>query len=231
MPEMREIYKKHAGNYDELVNAEDHKNNIAEFLSTTINWSDKVVYEAGIGTGRVTRMYIDSAKRCYGFDRENHMLEQCQLNLNSYANKLKLEVADNLDLTKIDEGVDVFIEGWSFGHTMSDSGTDYKSVFGKIYDGISSQMESRGVFVIMETLGTNVTEPSVPGKSLENFYRLLEEEYAFTRHTIETDYSFSTVKEAVRVMGFFFGEKMAADIRSSKLSVIPEFTGVWIKEI
>ncbi|MDZ7793936.1 MAG: hypothetical protein U5P10_09675 [Spirochaetia bacterium] len=73
MPKMSEIYKKYATEYDKLVTAEDYQNNLTEELLNKIEWDKKIVYEAGIGTGRLSKIYIDKIEKLYGFDREAHI--------------------------------------------------------------------------------------------------------------------------------------------------------------
>jgi hypothetical protein len=57
----------------------------------------------------------------------------------------------------------------------------------------------------------------------------LEENLNFKRVVINTDYRFSSVDEAVRKIGFFFGEKMAKSISEKKTAIVKEFTGIWYK--
>jgi hypothetical protein len=84
--------------------------------------------------------------------------------------------------------------------------------------------------IVIETLGTNVQAPTIPHDLLAAFYRHLEEEYRFTRHVLATDYRFPDYTEAARIMGFFFGEEMCAQIMHAQQAIIPEFTGIWVKE-
>ncbi|MFP4362481.1 MAG: class I SAM-dependent methyltransferase [Spirochaetia bacterium] len=228
MPSMMEIYNKHAANYDALVNAEDVEGNLKHLLHSKIDWAGKTVYEPGIGTGRVTRLFIQQAKKVYGFDREQHMLNQCSKNLIEFIEKLELGVCDNTDLTIVDEKVDVFIEGWSFGHTIIEAGDEYTSVFRKIMDRIRQIAEPEAMIVIIESLGTNVSDPEAPNEQLRNFYEHMESRYGFLRNIISTDYDFPSHIEAARIMGFFFGKEMEESILDKKAARIPEYTGVWI---
>ena len=232
MPNMMEIYKKHAPNYDELVNAEDYRQNLNTFLLEAIDWREKTVIEAGIGTGRVTRIYMDQVRRIFGFDREQHMLDQCRKNLHQCdPEKLILDMADNTRLPPILESADIFIEGWSFGHTVGENKTTFETVFKNIHETICRMLKPNGIIVLIETLGTNTTEPGAPSQTLASFYKLLENQYQFHRHVISTDYKFPSCQEAARVMGFFFGEQMEADILKSGICIIPEFTGIWVKRL
>ena len=87
-----------------------------------------------------------------------------------------------------------------------------------------------GMMILIETLGTHVNEPTIPNDLLAEFYRHIEDDYRFTRHVLTTDYRFPNYTEAARIMGFFFGEDMFEQIMNAQQEIIPEFTGIWIKE-
>ena len=228
MPSMTAIYQNWANRYDELVSAEDYSGNLKNFLRNSVDWQDKTVLEAGIGTGRLTRFYIDLIHRCFGFDKEQHMLTRCQSNLQKYAQKITLSVRENLMLTAPDPKPDIFIEGWSFGHTIIQNQDNFDSIAPALIKRIKKCVSCNGTLIIVESEGTNVEEPTQKNESLALFFRMLEDDYGFTRTTLRTDYRFSTVADAVRIMSFFFGHQMADSIRKNMKTEIREFTGVWM---
>jgi len=229
MPTMNEIYKKYATQYDNLVKAEDYQKNVDRYLIENIEWKDKVVYEAGIGTGRLTKIYIQHIKKLYGFDREAHMLEQCKNNLNEYLEKVFLNIGNNECLPVIEKKAEIFIEGWSFGHTIVENNNDIQSTTERIVNNIRRNTTVDSVKIIIETLGTNVNEPKYINNDLKQFYRLIEEEYGFKKTIVKTDYKFDDYREAAQIMGFFFGEEMERGIIQRKSEIVPEYTGIWIK--
>ena len=231
MPSMLEIYKHYSDNYDQLVHAEDWQQNLPALLHKLVDWKGKNVYEAGIGSGRLAEMYIDDAAFCYGFDREQHMLNACRKRLAGYSAKLQLSLGYNDSLPDIDVRTDVFIEGWSFGHTIADYEDDVRGITSRILESVYRRLGGTGQMLIIESLGTNVLQPMLSRESFIVFFDLLENSYGFTKHVIRTDYMFDTVGEAVDIMGFFFGEKMKSDIVDSGLCVIPEFTGIWYADL
>ncbi|MDZ7793935.1 MAG: hypothetical protein U5P10_09670 [Spirochaetia bacterium] len=58
---------------------------------------------------------------------------------------------------------------------------------------------------------------------------MLEEEYAFVKTIVKTDYKFNDYREAAQIISFFFGEEMKDKVLESKSAVVPEYTGIWIK--
>ena len=231
MPSMMEIYKEYADQYDRLVAAEDWKGNLPALLHDLIDWNDRVVYEAGIGTGRITEMFIKEAKCCFGFDREQHMLDKCMENLSEYAEKLFLSVGENTKLPGIGCKADVFIEGWSLGHTIIENENNIEACVKTILEDISTFLDGTGQVIIIESLGTFVSQPTVKRDAIQTFFELLEDTYSFVKYVLSTDYCFSTVQEAAEVMGFFFGEDMKQSINRSELCVIPEYTGIWYSSL
>ena len=74
MPSMYEIYRRHRAESDRLVAAEDHERHLPTFLHSIVDWRGQTVLEGGLGTGRVTELYLEHARRVTGCDREAHML-------------------------------------------------------------------------------------------------------------------------------------------------------------
>jgi SAM-dependent methyltransferase len=225
---MYEIYEQYAGQYDELVMYEDYQQNLKRLLRSLISWDHKIVIEAGIGTGRVTSLYIDKIKQVYGLDRSAHMLGKLKTNLKVHLNKIDLRCSDNLNLPDLPEKGDVFIEGWSFGHTISDNENDIEGITTTLVSQALRMTKENGVIIFIETLGSNSEIPMPPKESLSKFYCILEDKFKFKNYKIKTDYKFSSCAEAARITGFFFGNNFGDEILKSGKSIVPEWTGVWV---
>lgn len=233
MPSMDEIYDRHAKQYHKLVCAEDYENNLAKLLHEEVQWHGARVLEAGTGTGRVTSIYIEKAEYAICCDRSQHMLDHARSELLPYQEKLEYVIAENTGLPDLGRDVDVFIEGWSFGHTVSEgeSATDIEAITCSLVANATKNLKHSGTVILIETLGTNVDHPEPPNSTLSLFYSELELAHQFRRRVVRTDYRFSSNEEAVRVMGFFFGADRVPDIRDRGSGIIPEWTGVWIKTV
>ena len=240
MPSMEEIYERYAPQYDELVDREDHEGNLALALHRIVDWTGADVVESGIGTGRVSRTYLDNASSLRGFDRAAHMLKQAAANLAAWREKVTLAVAEHLALPVKSCSADVFVEGWAFGHPVVRAGEEARvAAIAEVARCLVAETERvtipGGSIVIIETLGTNAETPGAPLPALDTFYRLLESEHGFSRETVPTDYLFPTADEAICVCGFFFGEQMADALRGRFASrepapegaIVPEYTGIW----
>jgi ubiquinone/menaquinone biosynthesis C-methylase UbiE len=228
MPRMYEIYERHSHEYDELVRYEDHRQNLKKLLQSLVDWENKTVIEAGIGTGRVTHLYVEKVKRVYGLDRSPHMLEGLKKNLSSQLYKIELLCADNLHLTELSEKGDIFIEGWSFGHTISDNENNIDETTRVLVEQSIRMTKEDGLIIFIETLGSNSEIAKAPKESLSKFYYLIENKFGFIRHEIRIDYKFPSVEEAARITGFFFGNDFGENILRTRKAIVPEWTGVWV---
>jgi Methyltransferase domain len=231
MPSMNEIYEAHADRYDELVSAEDYQGNLPRLLNELVDWNNVSVFEAGVGTGRITKMYIDSVSAATCCDQSRHMLDFTSALFCNHQTPLKFILADNMDLPLLEQPVSLFLEGWSFGHAVVDceSAADLSGTISTLLDNAEKNLSAAGTSIIIETLGTNTETAAPPHPHLAEFYWQLEQVYQFQPHIIRTDYRFSSVDDASRVLGFFFGESMARQVCVQNRSTIPEWTGLWIK--
>jgi SAM-dependent methyltransferase len=261
---MFEIYARHAGRYHELVSAEDYQGNLAALLRTLVDWDGARVLEAGVGTGRVTSIYIDVAADVTCCDQSAHMLEfaaarfaAARVGGAQSRAAVRFLTADNLDLPDLPEKVHVFVEGWSFGHSVADlseTGAVDQTVDALVRNA-TKNLAPGGTAILIETLGTNTTVPQAPLANLQRMYERLEGEHAFTRHEIRTDFRFPSLDTAADTMGFFFGDEMGRTIRSAVRDgrhgdapdssdspagagaagltpvIVPEWTGVWKKRL
>jgi len=74
-----------------------------------------------------------------------------------------------------------------------------------------------------------VTEPGENTGDLPVFYDLLETKFGFSRTVLRTDYCFETHDDAIRIMGFFFGDEMKTRVANTTSCIIREYTGIWIR--
>jgi hypothetical protein len=90
---------------------------------------------------------------------------------------------------------------------------------------------AKGALIIMETLTTGSLTPAPPSQGLADYYAWLENEWGFSRQEVSTDFQFAGIDEAVARTEFFFGPDLASKVRENGWTRIPEWTGVWGKQI
>ena len=227
MPSMNDIYRRHCVEYDRLVSAEDCARHLPAFLHSIADWRDKFVLEGGLGTGRVTEFYAKPARRIVGCDREAHMLAAAHQRLASFTDKLELIVADNLDLPVLREKADIFIEGWSWGHSIIDGHGSVEDIVEVLFANVRKNLVPGGFVVLLETLGTNALAPAAPHPRLAEFYQLAQSRHGLQQAAISTDYRFPSVREAADTLGFFFGDAMRTAVLAAHSPLVPEWTGLW----
>jgi SAM-dependent methyltransferase len=227
VPTMQQIYQAHSDRYDALVDREDWRKNLAGWLLSSTEWAGRAVIEAGAGTGRVTEIYAPLVRFATCFDRSEHMLQAARRRLKPYLEKLSFATAENLSIPELPHKCDVFIEGWSFGHTVEDSTDPVEQVTELLLRNACRNLSATADVFIIETLGTNTPAPDAPSGRLSGFYRELQENWGFVLQILSTDYKFETVEDASETLGFFFGEEMRERILSGNQTLIPEWTGVW----
>ena len=140
-----------------------------------------------------------------------------------------LAEADNLAVPLPDSSADVLVEGWSFGHSVSREGRDWKNAAEEVLAEGLRLVKPGGVLILIETLGTGCRTPHPPGPVLPLFFSWLEHERGFALKWIRTDYLFESAAKARELVEFFFGQMVEHEVLSSGQVVVPECTGIWWK--
>jgi ubiquinone/menaquinone biosynthesis C-methylase UbiE len=223
--DFREIYEHHAGEYDELVAAEDVHDRLLPALLMITPLDGKHVLEVGSGTGRITRLLRRAGARVRGFERAPAMLAVAEKHLAGDPG-CELSLADAQQLPVADGWADAAVAGWVFGHFRSWMPENWRASVGRALGEMQRSLRAGGTMIIIETLGTGNTLPSPPSPELAEYFAWLEDQHQFTRTSIRTDYQFETPQRALELMTFFFGQEMGERVRHFGAN-IPECTGLW----
>lgn len=226
MDHFRAIYAQRAIDYDAMISREDHQGNIATHLQAACNLAGKHVLDLGAGTGRLTRLVIPLAASVIAMDASAHMLTVAQ-SRSVDATNCAFAIADNRRIPLQSNVVDIALAGWSFGHAVGWYPANWQTEIEHALSEMIRVIKPGGMAVIFETMGTGIVSPQPPTPGHAAFYRWLENEQSFQQQTFATDYQFNSVGDAMRLMGFFFGDELANRIESEQLTIIPEFTGMW----
>lgn len=224
----KNIYQNHAAQYDQMVAREDMHGNLFAALNEIHALENQIVVEVGAGTGRVTRLMSVMAQRIYAFDMAPSMLKIARdmLHLTGMTN-WQLAAADNRAIPLPDNSADIAIEGWSFGHGVGWYPETWQFEVGRMLGEMQRVVKPGGTLILLETLGTGNKQPQPPREGLANLYRWWQEEHGFQHRWIRTDYQFASVDEADQLTRFFFGDALADRIRTEKMTILPECTGIW----
>jgi len=231
MPSHEEIYQQHGPLYDALVSREDHSGNLGQALRLITPMTELEVAELGAGTGRLTMMIAAEARWVHAFDASAHMLEIAadKLTQAGFTN-WQTAVADHHRLPLSDRAVDAAVSGWSICYAVRSGTRGWEERLAIVVDEMQRITRPGGTLIIIETLGTGFEAPQPPPELLP-YLTALQQEHAFSSMWIRTDYLFHSLKEAIELTGFFFGEELAAQVAAMKRTVLPECTAVYWRRV
>jgi ubiquinone/menaquinone biosynthesis C-methylase UbiE len=242
MPTEKEIYEKHADQYERLIRREDYQNNILSAIESYCSLDGLEVVELGAGTGRLTRLLAPYVKSIKAFDASEHMLETAAGSLREMGlTNWSTEVADHRQIPVEDASADMVISGWSFCYLAVWGGEEWKSSLEDGLREIERIIRPGGTVIIIETLGTGYEKPNPPEHLNAYFDWLTEAPFGdgtgFEHGWMRTDYRFESLEEAVELSTFFFGEEIGQKVREKnwqipiRAPVLPECTGIWWRKI
>jgi ubiquinone/menaquinone biosynthesis C-methylase UbiE len=226
MPDHKAVYDQFGVNYERLVSREDYQGNILKAYQEITALAGKDVVEMGAGTGRLTCLLAPHVHSIQAFDVSQHMLAVAvdKLQQSGLAN-WKVQVSDHRSLQAEDHCADIVTSGWSICYLVDWNRSSWKEDIDQALAEIRRMLRPGGVVIILETMGTGFETPHPPEHLLE-YYQVLAEK-GFQQKWIRTDYQFSSVEEAVELVQFFFGNDLAAQVRSAGTTILPECTGIW----
>jgi ubiquinone/menaquinone biosynthesis C-methylase UbiE len=224
------IYQTNADRYHRMIAAEDTDGNLAAYFNRLPIPPGSRLIDLGTGTGRLPILLRSKQLNTVGIDLHRSMLLENQRQKTRYRQDWHLVLAD-MGAAPVRSGwADLATAGWAIGHLRSWRSRNWKEAIGQVVGEMHRLVKPGGWLVILETLSTGSLEPAPPTPELEEYYRWLVEDWGFSQESIPTDYTFSTVDEAVENTEFFFGSALASRIRQNRWERIPEWTGIWKKQ-
>jgi ubiquinone/menaquinone biosynthesis C-methylase UbiE len=231
MDHYKKIYASRAEEYHLMVAVEDVDGNLPAKLREITSFEGKQVLDLGTGTGRIPLLFADEVSWIVGSDLSYHMLTEQALVRQKVGGVWPLVNADNCRLPYPDGAADIVIAGWAIGHFIGWYPEDWKQRMTLVLNEMARAARPGGMLIIIETMTTGATSPAPPHEGLAEYYRWLEEDWGFSCSVIATDYQFESVEDAVAKTTFFFGEELAQKIRENGWARLPEWTGVWHKQV
>lgn len=227
MPDHRNVYQKHASQYDALISREDHAHNIPEALRHIHPFSESDMVDVGAGTGRLTCMFAPIVKSVVALDASPSMLDVIGSKLDAtQRGKLRTLVSDLRNIPLPNSSADVITAGWTIGYITNSDVKNWRENLAVTLVEMKRVLRRDGTIIVLETLGTGNDVPIRP-ELLGDYYNELEQQYGFLHKWIRTDYLFETVEEADRLCRFFFGDELGDQVVQQQSRVVPECTGVW----
>ncbi len=196
--------------YEKFSQAEDAENKVAYYLNNISK--NKVVLDAGCGTGKFLNVLETNAKRYIGIDLSKNQLAKAKLkSLNNYSQF----ICSNL--TKIpleDNSVDLIVSTWVLG-TITDINER-----NKVLNEFMRVLNNTGSIILVENASGSEFE-IIRGRDKDNRTKdynnwiihnnfLLEQE-------IDTYFAFNTIEEAIECFKTIYGDEVAIKIKGKKI--------------
>lgn len=223
MNHFQSIYAKEADTYHRLIAAEDTHGELAAKIEEIAAGAETIV-DIGTGTGRLALQLSRPGKRIHGVDIAQTMLDVAAIKLQTTEGEWVLSRGDARDLPVADSWADVAVAGWVFGHFTEFGAETWEGDLDTAIAEMDRVVKPGGLEVVVDTLGTAVTEPAAPAPLLDEYHRRLETA-GFERSVLRTDYRFASVDESIELLDWFFG--LGDWAREHNNRVVPEFTGWW----
>jgi ubiquinone/menaquinone biosynthesis C-methylase UbiE len=231
MDHFKEIYANQASQYHRMINAEDIESNLLQAIESIVKLEGNVILDLGSGTGRIPLLFESSGAKIIALDLNFPMLREQKIQRERVKSTWDLLQADMRLLPFSGRKIDVVFAGWAIGHLRSWYDLDWQSQIGQVLVEMHRMAKPHAVLMIMETLTTGSLTPAAPTPELAQYYEWLETEWGFSRSVISTDYQFNNIEQAVEYTEFFFGADLAEAIRKNNWTRLPEWTGIWHKQL
>jgi ubiquinone/menaquinone biosynthesis C-methylase UbiE len=227
MNHFQSIYANEADTYHRLIAAEDTYGELAARIEE-ISAAAETIVDIGTGTGRLALQLSRPGKRVHGVDMAQAMLDVAAIKLENTDGEWVLSRGDARELPVADSWADVAVAGWIFGHFTEFGAETWEGDLDTAIAEMDRVVKPGGLEVVIDTLGTAVTEPAAPAPLLDEYHRRLETA-GFGRSVLRTDYRFASVEESIELLDWFFG--LGDWAREHNDPVVPEFTGWWQRSV
>lgn len=231
MDRYRHIYNHRAADYHRLISPEDIDGNLLPALERVTPLRNKRILDLGTGSGRLPLRLHRLNNQVVGLDLHAGMLQENVRQRALRGGTWALLQGDIRALPFPDGWAEVIMAGWSIGHSRGWYAGEWQIQIGRMLAEMHRVVNSPGALIIIETLTTGSLTPAPPTPALAEYYAWLENDWGFTRQEISTDYLFDSVEQAIAATEFFFGQSLVAAIRQEGWSRLPEWTGVWGKQV
>lgn len=227
MTDYDRIYHSQANQYEQLIRREDYRGNLLPAINRIRAVANLDVVESGAGTGRLTRLLAPQVNTICAFDASPHMLNLADTVLTASGHKnWSLGVAKHHQLPVDTHYADLFIAGWSICYAFTPESPTWQRELDAALAEIARVLRPGGTAIIIETQGTGFESPSPP-PPLQPYFRYLDEQAGFNSSWLRTDYQFTSLAEAERLVRFFFGDDLAETVVEKNWLILPECTGIW----
>ncbi len=227
---MSEFYQEaqFAQTYNDMVDREDYEGNLLPAIQKITPLKNEAVLELGAGTGRVSCLLAPYTRSLTLTDLSPTMLVQGINNLSKLASyNWQATLAVHQALPFVDGRFDCIISGWSFHGVILGFPNNWQAALDHALAGVARVLRPGGRVILIESVGTGFETPNPPD-DLADYLDALDTR-GFKSTWIRTDYCFSNMAEAKKLITFFFSDRDIPMWESDRGVIVPECTGLWWK--
>jgi len=209
--------------YDSLISHHDYQNRILPTINQITSINEKIIADVGCGTGRLTSLFINDARKVYLCDASEKMLEGARERLKDIPSfKYEINLSNTFNLPYANNSFDILIEGWSLSLCIREI-----SLWDKLIEELLRVLKNDGTMIIIETLGYGIESPNCTNIYLNSFYSYLVNSKRFNFKWIRTDYEYKDEIQAILYSNAFFDYEVVEKLLIEPKKIVPECTGFW----
>lgn len=198
-------------NYYEIFSiAEDSKNEVSNYL-TTIS-KDKIILDAGCGTGKYLKLLETNGKKYIGVDLSIDQLEKAKTKSNKNTSEF---ICSNLSNLRVkDKSVDLVVSSWVLGTITN---LDERN---KCLNELKRVLKDNGIIILIENAENSEFE-KLRGRTKDFRTRdynnwILSNGFKVEKN-IDSYFLFQTLDEAIKCFDVIYGDLVSSKIKSKKI--------------
>ncbi len=196
--------------YEIFSIAEDSENKIANYLDNISK--DKIVLDAGCGTGKYLNVLERNAIKYIGIDLSEKQLAKAKLKSKNNNSEL---ICSNLSIIPLeDSSVDLIVSTWVLGTIIDINERN------KVLDELKRVLKQDGQIILVENAENSEFE-KIRGRDKDSRTKdyndwILNNSFVLDK-TIDTYFQFNTLEEAKKCFNIIYGEEISSRIVNSKI--------------
>lgn len=217
----KKMYNEDCDIYEAFTYSEDKGDLVWKRIIEKIDFSKKIVFEMGCGTGKYTEKLAGVVDQLFANDISPKMLERAKAKCSNYNNiKYILESAHNCNLPS--NSVDIVFSAWGYVAGDLEFSRKLDQEFKRI-------LRQNGEIWLIDNYYSGEFYGFMKRDNTK--CRFAEEELGYELvDIVRTTYEFSTVDEAARIFGYIFGKKVEEYIRQNHKTKIENEVAIMKKE-
>jgi len=199
--------------YEIFSKAEDYEDKVKEYLNNIS--SNKVILDAGCGTGKYLNILENNSKLYIGIDLSNEQLKKAKLKSLKESSKF---ICSNLSTIPLkDNEIDLIVSSWVLGTITN---IDERN---KVLNEFKRVLKKDGIIILVEN-GCNSEFEIIRGRDKDNRTKDYNDwiiNNGFKLDTIfNTFFEFKTLEEAKKCFNVIYGDIIASKINDKKIDHI-----------